>query len=122
MVVVIAAVAGVCGYQLLATSSPTVDVRSSPPSIGTPPGEGRVALGAADGAVPDRTTVFDDHVPAVANLDPALLRALRRAATDAHGLQLFVDSGWRSSAYQERLLEQAIAKYGSRAEATRWVA
>ena len=42
-----------------------------------------VALGEADGAVPDGTTVFDDERPGVANLDPALLDALRRAATDA---------------------------------------
>src|SRR4051812_466380 len=33
-------------------------------------------------AVADGTTVFDDDVPAVAELDPDLLIALRRAATD----------------------------------------
>ena len=32
--------------------------------------EHRGALGEADGAVPDGTTVFDDEVPGVANLDP----------------------------------------------------
>jgi zinc D-Ala-D-Ala carboxypeptidase len=68
-------------------------------------------------------TVFDD-VPAVAKLDPALLRALRRAATDAadEGVEFYVDSGWRSPAYQEQLLRQAISKYGSREKAARWVA
>jgi zinc D-Ala-D-Ala carboxypeptidase len=68
--------------------------------------------------------VFDDGVPGVANLDPALLAALRRAATDAagNGIELYVDSGWRSREYQERLLRQAISKYGSEASATRWVA
>ena len=57
-----------------------------------------VWLGEADGAVPDGTTVFDDEVPGVANLDPALLGALRRAATDAEDdwVEFFVDSGWRS--------------------------
>ena len=82
------------------------------------------ALGEAGGAVPDGTTVFDDDVPGVARLDPALLRALRRAAADAaaDGVQLVVDSGWRSPAYQERLLQAAVAKYGSRAEAAHWVA
>jgi LAS superfamily LD-carboxypeptidase LdcB len=34
----------------------------------------------------------------------------------------YVDSGWRSAAYQEELLRQAIAKYGSRKAAARWVA
>jgi zinc D-Ala-D-Ala carboxypeptidase len=81
-------------------------------------------LGLAGGAVPDGTTVFDDGVPGVARLDPALRTALRRAATDAAGagVELVVDSGWRSKAYQEQLLRQAIAKYGSKAEAARWVA
>jgi LAS superfamily LD-carboxypeptidase LdcB len=33
-----------------------------------------------------------------------------------------VDSGWRSPAYQQRLLREAITKYGSEKEAARWVA
>ena len=73
---------------------------------------------------PIGTTVFDDEIPGVANLDPALLGALRQAATDAvHvGVQFFVDSGWRSPPYQEQLLRQAVLKYGSEDEAARWVA
>ena len=70
---------------------------------------------------PTGTTVFDDDVPGVAKLDPALLGALRQAATDA-GVDFVVDSGWRSRAYQEKLLRQAVSKYGSEAEAARWVA
>jgi hypothetical protein len=82
------------------------------------------ALGEADGAVPDGTTVFDDEVPGVAKLDPGLLGALRRAATDAagDGVEFVVDSGWRSPAYQEQLLREAVSKYGSESEAARWVA
>jgi len=82
------------------------------------------ALGEAGGAVPAGTTVFDGEVPGVAKLDPALLRAVRRAATDAagDGVQFFVDSGWRSPAYQEHLLREAVSKYGSEAQAARWVA
>jgi D-alanyl-D-alanine carboxypeptidase len=89
--------------------------------LGSPP---RGALGEADGLVPDRTTVFDDEVPGVANLDPGLLGALRHAATDAagDGVVLFVDSGWRSSEYQEQLLHEAVSKYGSESDAARWVA
>lgn len=92
--------------------------------IGLPPREPRRVAGAADGAVPDGTTVFDDDIPAVANLDPALLAALREAATDAthDGVVFFVTSGWRSPAYQGQLLREAIARYGSAAEAARWVA
>ena len=82
------------------------------------------ALGQADGAVPDGTTVFDDEVPGVANLDPALLGALRRAATDAanEGVELLVDSGWRSPQYQQQLLDEAVLTYGSEERAARWVA
>src|SRR6185312_11291856 len=84
----------------------------------------RGQLGEADGAVPAGTTVLDDAVPGVANLDPVLLAALRQAATDAahQGIEFFVDSGWRSPEYQERLLRQAILKYGSEEEAAKWVA
>jgi hypothetical protein len=69
-------------------------------------------------------TVFDDRVPAVANLDPALLAALRRAADDSadDGVRLVVNSGWRSASHQEQLLRAAVAEYGSEAEAARWVA
>jgi hypothetical protein len=82
------------------------------------------ALGAADGLVPDGVTVFDGDLPAVAKLDRALLAALRRAATDAAAdhVTIYVNSGWRSAAYQDQLLQDAVAKYGSVDEAARWVA
>jgi zinc D-Ala-D-Ala carboxypeptidase len=100
--VVIAVIAPVFAYRSLASSAP----------------------GPADGVVPDGTTVLDVEVPGVANLDPDLLRALRRAASDSadDGVALLVESGWRSPAYQEHLMQEAISKYGSEAEATRWVA
>jgi D-alanyl-D-alanine carboxypeptidase len=80
-------------------------------------------LGSADGVVRGGTTVFS-HVPAVTNLAPDLLTALRRAATAAadSGVEFHVNSGWRSRKYQEQLLQQAISKYGSRSVAARWVA
>jgi LAS superfamily LD-carboxypeptidase LdcB len=60
----------------------------------------------------------------VAKLDPALLGALRQAATEAGtgGVRFNVDSGWRSPEYQERLRREAVSKYGSEQEAARWVA
>jgi LAS superfamily LD-carboxypeptidase LdcB len=79
--------------------------------------------GEADGVVPDGTTVFDDEIPGVARLNPALLSALRRAAADAahDGVKLSLTSGWRSPTYQEQLLREAISQYGSAKEAARWV-
>ncbi|MEV6830375.1 M15 family metallopeptidase [Amycolatopsis sp. NPDC051102] len=79
-------------------------------------------LGQEHGAVPDGASVFDD-CPAVANLDPALLGVLRRAATDAaaDGVRFVVNGGWRSRPYQEHLRRKAVAKYGSEEEAARWV-
>jgi len=90
----------------------------------SPSKDPRGAPGEADGAVPDGTTVFDNEIPGVANLDPAVLGALRKAATRAadDGIKLYVTSGWRSPKYQEQLLGDAISKYGSGEEAARWVA
>jgi zinc D-Ala-D-Ala carboxypeptidase len=127
LLVVIAAIGATLGYQLSTSSSSTA---RSP--VDVLPGEHRGLLrsepsgplGEADGAVPDGTTVFDDGVPGVANLDPALLGAVRQAASDAagDGVEFLVDSGWRSPRYQEQLLREAVSKYGSEAEAARWVA
>jgi D-alanyl-D-alanine carboxypeptidase len=126
LLAVIAAIAAALGYQLPASSSstaasPTDVLRSEHRGLRS---EHRGALGEADGAVPDGVTVFDDEYPAVANLDPALLGALRQAATDAadDGVEFFVDSGWRSPEYQGQLLHEAVSKYGSEEEAARWVA
>ena len=135
LLVVIAAIATALGYQSLASSSST----AASPIDGLRPehrapaeaegalrlrSERRGALGVANGAVPDGVTVFDDEYPAVANLDPTLLGALRQAATDAAGagVEFYVDSGWRSPKYQDELLDEAISKYGSEEEAARWVA
>ena len=132
--VVIAAVTGGLGYRTWASSSPwaatpdrqadDVPGRPPPPGSGPWPGDGRGAHGEADGAVPDGVTVFDDEFPAVANLDPDLLEALRQAATEAAGdrVEFVVNSGWRSREYQERLLDEAVSEYGSKKEAARWVA
>jgi hypothetical protein len=119
------------GYQLPASSSSTASSpeTAAPPVPGLrgehrrPRSEHRGALGEAGGAVPDGTTVFEE-TPGVANLDPDLLGALRQAAADAadDGVELFVESGWRSPEYQEQLLREAVSKYGSEAEAARWVA
>jgi hypothetical protein len=119
-----AAIAAVLGQQLPASSSSFLPARSTIDVVRSERPDRGSELGEAAGAVPDDTTVFDDEVPGVARLDPALLAALRRAASEAlgDGVDFFVDSGWRSPAYQEQLLREAISKYGSKGEAARWVA
>jgi LAS superfamily LD-carboxypeptidase LdcB len=95
----------------------------SPASLSVPRGDQHAALGEADGLVPDAASVFDDELPALANLDPNLLDAIRQAATDAarDGVEFQLNSGWRSPEYQEQLLGQAVSEYGSEAAAARWV-
>ncbi len=151
LLIVIAAIAAACGDPLLrpssslapspavATAAPSLDIlrgqdrgalREPAPTSASAPGSGvlrgqrRAGLGEADGVVPEGTTVFDDEIAGVADLKRALLSALRRAATDAAGdrVEFYVDSGWRSPAYQEQLLQQAVSTYGSEREAARWVA
>ncbi|WP_443032767.1 M15 family metallopeptidase [Streptomyces sp. BA2] len=125
LAVVGATLMGVIGCQSSA-SSPSSTAMSSPAASpsdsrhGNRPG----ALGEAGGVVSDGVTVFDGEVPAVANLDPDLLDALRRAAKEAADdeVTFFVNSGWRSPEYQDQLLREAVAKYGSKEEAARWVA
>lgn len=77
----------------------------------------------ADGELPDGATVFDDEA-GITRLEPDLLAALRRAGRDAaaDGVELGVNSGWRSRSYQARLLREAVAEHGSEEEAARWVA
>lgn len=110
LLVVIAVIAAVFGQQRSASvSSPAaspIDVvrPSAPDSVGTAPPEA--------------------EPPKVANLDDALRGALRDAARDAahDGIQLSIDSGWRSPEHQARLFHEAVAKHGSEQEAARWVA
>ncbi|MGW0231802.1 M15 family metallopeptidase [Actinopolymorpha singaporensis] len=130
--------------SLVAASSPAIttspsSTSSTPSPSPRPPGaastttsevhrpaEGKTSLGEDDGVVPDgaAVSVFDGEIPAVGRLAPGLLEALRRAATDAEadGIRFRVDSGWRSPEYQQRLLQDAVAEYGSQEAAARWVA
>ncbi|MBT2899599.1 M15 family metallopeptidase [Streptomyces sp. McG3] len=130
-----AAIAAALGHFLL-NPAHAPSTTASPRSPSTAPSSARAPLppplhrelrggpGTADGAVPDGATVLDDGIPAVANLDADLLAALRRAAREAarEGVGFAVNSGWRSPEYQDQLLRKAIARYGSEAEAARWVA
>jgi rhodanese-related sulfurtransferase len=125
LLVVLVLAVKLAGPVLGASPSPEAAVTALRTATATALGAGRHGgLGQADGAVPSGTTVFDDDVPGVANLDQELLAAVRRAATGAadDGVVFHVDSGWRSPAYQRMLRREAVSTYGSAAEAARWVA
>ncbi len=119
------AVAGLLGAVL---GSQAVTASSSSAALpGLPGGAHRAVLdglGADDGVLEHGVSVFDDRFPAVAELDPGLLSALRQAARAAadDGVEFTVTSGWRSPEYQDRLLREAISDHGSEEEAARWVA
>ena len=123
LVVVTAAIIGTLAHQSTSSSAPSFsEVPRADHDGATIEVDGAVT--GADGVLPDGVTVFDDRYPGVANLDPDLLQALREAAADAadDGVEFFVDSGWRSPAYQNQLFREAVSEYGSEEEAARWVA
>ena len=123
LLVVAAAIIATFIHQPASSSAPSVgEVPRGDQSGTTTAADGAVT--EADGALPDGVTVFDDGYPGVANLDPDLLLVLREAATDAaaDGIDLYVNSGWRSPEHQDQLLREAVLQYGSAEEAARWVA
>lgn len=69
-------------------------------------------------------TLADEHLPAIARLDPTLRDAMRQAETDAaiEGLAFQVTSGWRSAEYQQWLLDDAVEFYADENVARQFVA
>ncbi|HWC22468.1 MAG TPA: M15 family metallopeptidase [Flexivirga sp.] len=83
------------------------------PQVPTP--RGGPASGPAAGEIPsDEHLDVSANVPAVTNLDPALRQALGAAETvmRSNGIQLWITSGWRTTAYQQRLYDEAVAQHG----------
>lgn len=88
-----------------------------------------VAIGCSD---PSAITHFAASSPSdersvratVAHLDPELRAAVRAAIEDARddGVRIRITSGWRSREHQQRLYDEALARYGSEEEASRYVA
>lgn len=117
-------------------ASPTVGNDSNDASAGDDSAGGK-STGDAEGDIDSSELTADDgypaygerfalhdDVPAITNLDPALLDALRRAASAAradNGTEITFTAGWRSERYQRYLFQQAVHKYGSVQEASRWV-
>lgn len=88
-----------------------------PATIGGGGGGGGGEAAVGDGDLPDEGVSVDDtHLNAVARLDPELREAVQQATSAAadDGIELRITSGWRSTEYQQQLLDQAIATYGER--------
>ncbi|MFB7470505.1 M15 family metallopeptidase [Kitasatospora sp. NPDC056184] len=137
--------AGVSAVALLALAGACAadppGIRAAPPAppappstsatTGPPPPTATATAAAAatgpeaDGEIPDGRTLspFDTASPAVGNLDGPLREALQRAATDARAqrIEMTVTSGWRSRAYQQRLLDRGVTRYGSLERARQFV-
>lgn len=77
----------------------------------------------ADGLIDSAPVSELEDTPAVTRLDPDLRRALESATRAAaeDGVEVHVNSGWRSKHYQQALLDQGIEQYGSLEAARRWV-
>jgi zinc D-Ala-D-Ala carboxypeptidase len=120
-----------CANGALAVSrtiTPVASIASNPPTAtaSTPMATRRARIGEQDGYIANGQwlTPFDTGHPAIGKLDPTLLAAVQRAASDAasNGVELSITSGWRSVRYQQALLAEAIVTYGSEIEARKWVA
>jgi hypothetical protein len=87
---------------------------------------GPAATDTYGGWIPDGQTLspFDTSNPAVTQLDPALLQAVQDAAEAARqqGIDLRINSGWRSTGFQQRLFDDAVRSYGSVDVARQFVA
>jgi uncharacterized protein YcbK (DUF882 family) len=99
--------------------TPRISLADNTVSVDPPP------VAAGDGSLADGQilTPFDVQNPAVGRLDAQLLDAIQQAATAAaaDGITMTVTSGWRSPEFQQRLLDSAIAQYGSLPAAREYV-
>jgi D-alanyl-D-alanine carboxypeptidase len=111
-----------CAVALLvggcATVVPIEPVSTTEPTA--PPAPLTIGPAATDtygGWIPDGQTLspFDVSNPALAQLDPALLNAVQTAANAAReqGIDLRINSGWRSRGFQQLLFDDAARTYGS---------
>jgi len=99
------------------TSTPP-DAPAAPPST-TPSTKKPTRKPTTDKAA--RTSVPSEQ--SIAGLSPKLRARLKKAiaAAKADGITIRITSARRSAAKQQRLLNEAIRKYGSYTAATRWV-
>ncbi|MFI2611033.1 M15 family metallopeptidase [Kitasatospora sp. NPDC018619] len=119
------ALAGVCAAADPPGTGAVLRSLAATVTAATGPARPVAAQAEAEGEIPDGKALgpSDTGAPAVGNLDAPLREALQRAAADARaqGIEMTVTSGWRAKAYQQRLLDRAVARYGSVEQARRFV-
>ncbi|NYF09478.1 hypothetical protein HDC94_000634 [Leifsonia sp. AK011] len=116
----LAIVAVACGV-LAYLSLPKSDAVTLPPI-----GEAPVGLvGEDDGVIPEMSGfTVDTDVQAIAKLDPELRAALAAATAAAaeDDQPIYINSGWRSTRYQQQLFDEAVVTYESEEIARQFVA
>lgn len=106
--------------NLVGPSATGPDANGDPFSVGT------AATDTFGGYLADGETLtaFDVTNPVVGRLNPALLSAVQEAthAAAAEGIEVLINSGWRSRGFQQRLFEDGVRSYGSVELAEQFVA
>lgn len=122
-VVLLVALIGAVSVLTGAVSVTATTQRLDPPLAALVPAD---RPGLQDGFVDDTAPIspFDDDLPAIARLRPALRTAMQAAATDAQAddVSFVVTNGWRSERYQQALFDDAVRTYGSEEAASHLVA
>jgi LAS superfamily LD-carboxypeptidase LdcB len=72
---------------------------------------------------PTKSLALSAAVPGMTNMQVPAAAAFKRAFAAARAADLApeIRSAWRSDAWQQILFDRAVTKYGSRAEASKWV-
>ncbi|ROP63558.1 D-alanyl-D-alanine carboxypeptidase-like protein [Curtobacterium sp. PhB130] len=106
-----------------APNRPTHHAPSAPVTVTASETIGGVLVTSRDGLIDSAPISELEDTPAITGLDADLRRALEAAtrAASADGVDVLVNSGWRSKHYQQALLDQGIEQYGSLEAARRWV-
>ena len=123
------ALATVCALLLAVWASPVASAQPpgpAPPTDVDGPDIGPAATDTVGGWLPDGVTLspFDVANPIVGWLDPALLTAIQNASKQAaaEGVDIRINSGWRSKGFQQRLFDDGVRTYGSVDAARQFVA
>ncbi|HKP40422.1 M15 family metallopeptidase [Mycobacterium sp.] len=122
----VAATALVSGCATAVPIEPVSTTQSVAPTPDAQLSIGPAATDTFGGWIPEGQTLspFDVSNPVLAQLDPALLQAIQDATRKAasEGIDIRITSGWRSPGFQQRLFDDAVAKFGSVDVARQFVA